>query len=609
MTAPPGAKSSLVGFFFITLFLHIIDVWLGRYSGNAGSDGIFLVVYAILGLGAILLVFRDEKSVWGEIAIVTVIAYGLPYLTGWLSKSNNLISALTLTLVLAFGPTWTFYLGLRFGDRLGKVGTVFWVYFTLWMVCILILTLPNIQKTQNAFSLGESIVLETSPWEALKTFGTNVKVAFLNLVNNTKTEADKQIAFAKGDTYTGKVDSQAKTKLGITLADLKLTQPSFSTEDSVGVYSLISGEAIDTPLAVKISCTGKDNANSLVTLPKISPDTSVTALDLGALESADVDCTFAPKVFTAGKATITVGAEFNTQTLAYLKTYLMDKDRLRENRAAKIDPFQQYGITDRAPVTVYTSGPVNIGMSFGTPPVGIGQNDNEFSSTLGITITNAWTGTIKKLDKAIIIIPRGFHVSELTGGGTIKPISCLDLSPLKDWCDDGVATAYEIIPITPEGGILAGKALTLRAQLKAQQGDYAMLLGSSPISTRYFKTAVNYTYVLEKSATATINKLDATGTGSSTCGGAKLDGTIAREIIPEYTKFVFKTDKSTATEIRYCVGPSTVACSAATINYPTANKEHSINITGLSPNTLYAYKISSICGTKIPLEESTFTTP
>ncbi|MBI4150820.1 hypothetical protein HY492_01715 [Candidatus Woesearchaeota archaeon] len=553
---------------------------------------------------------KDSLQLLGAYIGISIAAYFIPVLANSLGKAwVTTISPVVVGSIVLFAPLWVLYWGFVGGEpAIGKgLSTLFSIYIIVWFIWVLLSVLPVVQHLSGPFNAESSAVV--SPKEALLGAWTTLKTNYDKITNATIEGTKKQLNVATGDAFTGKVDNQAKEKLGIVMGDIKLTQQKFSTQDTVGVYAAITGEALDAPLKLKVSCTSETAKKT----PAVTPDPS-KEIDLGAQESIDVDCSYPPDSFATGTASITLGATFSTESLAYLKTYLMEKERLRDLRDNKIDPFQQYGITDRNPVTIYTSGPVNIGMGFGTPPLGINLEEDEFVSTLGITLSNAWAGKIDAIERVVVVVPRGFTITELTGEGTIKPLSCLELSPLKDWCDDEVSTAYIITPVLTSA-IAANNAYTVRARLRAHQPDYPLLLGNTPLSTRYFKAAASYTYTLEKSTNINILAADAGGS-TSECGTAMLAEAPKFTLLSTETTINVKTTAKTAAEIKYCIGADVASCASQTVSSPNAAIEHSFHLDGLTPNARYAYQINRLCGgQRTQLDgtdisgKGTFTTP
>ena len=114
-----------------------------------------------------------------------------------------------------------------------------------------------------------------------------------------------------------------------------------------------------------------------------------------------------------GTNTITSFANFNFDTLAYLKTYFMDRERLRAMTRENLDPFDEFGIKDKKPVAIYTNGPVAIDMSTTTPLIGISDLSLTYPR-LNINLVNrpGWEGRINQIKEFIILLPKGITITD-----------------------------------------------------------------------------------------------------------------------------------------------------------------------------------------------------
>ncbi|MBI4145020.1 hypothetical protein HY493_02335 [Candidatus Woesearchaeota archaeon] len=596
-------------FFMLVLLVHLIDIFLGRMGAKTASPMLLLILYVVIlpFIGA-LGPFRKD-TFWHSakpfiyLVVLGAISYGIPLAVYNYLQPLNLDETL-ITAILLFAPFYPFWIYFTHYEDLGK-----WVrrsmntYITIWVILLIISNPAWFQgfSEDTKRYLGQDSY-SVSPGALILAQAKKAWVGAVQFYNASTTQPkqflNQSIQQATGDAYTARVDKNAKLKLGVTIDDLKTTQASFSTTDRTGVFTTLSATTIEDPLLISIDCTAKDPKGSVISPDKrrVSPDTKEQAVEVLQEETLDIDCDFEPGALPVGRNTLTVAAQFEATTLSYVKTYLMDRERLRELRAAKIDPFQQYGITDRAPVTVYTSGPVSIGMSFGTPPIGLDATQDEFVGTLGITLKNELGGKIMNLSKLAVFVPQGFQLTEISGiAATFSKARCLDIAA--DWCDDSVSNLY-IIDLTDPAPVEPGKSLTVRARVRAHRTDYERLLGATPISTRFFKTAAIYTYRLEKSITIDV-KAATTGTpGAVAAEKVVLVGSPIVDPLANEANISFVTNVASASEVKYCQGSSTATCTLTTSSIPTPTTIHVHHLDGLQSKTRYAYDLygfSSAC--------------
>lgn len=614
-------------FFMLVLLVHLVDIFIGRMGAKILSPEILFTLYIIvLPLIGAIGPFRKEKF-WQSakpllyLAVLGAIAYSIPHAVYRYLQPWN-VDETIITAVLFFAPFYPFWIYFTHYENLGK-----WLrismntYITLWVIMLIISNPVWFQGLSDDTKryLGQD-TYSVSPGALLLAQAKKMWVGAQQFYNATTTQPkqflNQSIQQATGDAYTARVDKNAKLKLGVTIEDLKTTQASFSTTDRVGVFTTLSATTIEDPLLISVNCTAKDPKGTAIPAEKsrVSPDTREQAIEVIQEETLDIDCDFEPGALPAGRNTLTVAARFETTTLSYLKTYFMDRERLRELRAAKIDPFKQYEITDRAPTTIYTSGPVSIGMSFGTPPIGIDATQDEFVSTLGITLKNELGGKIVDLPKLAVFVPQGFQITEISGiAATFAKVRCLDIAA--DWCDDSVSSLY-VIDLTNPAPVEPGKSLTIRARVRAHRTDYERLLGATPISTRFFKTAAEYTYQLEKSITLDVKPTTTGTSGTVAAEKVVLVGSPIVDALTNEANISFVTNVASTSEIKYCQGSSTATCTLTTSSIPTASTIHAHHLDNLQSSTLYAYDLygfSSACTPnnrcKLGDQSYTFTTP
>jgi hypothetical protein len=544
------------------------------------------------------------------LAILGAVSFFLP-MFAYLIEGTGINQTLVAT-ILVFFPIYPILIFLTHEQQLGKFWRGFMaIYVIVWIVLIAMSNPAFFQGiAEETANIAGYDTVSVSPGELLRTRWNKFVLGIQG-----KTEEIKNQTAELYDPFNAKVDRQATEVLGVTMDDLSTVLPSFSVNDRVGVYTKLQANTIDEVLTIDVGCGGKDPNGVELAIGEGALDLTPTEpVDVSAEETIDIDCNFPIGSFQEGRNTVTVSADFEMTTLAYLKTYFMNRESLRELRSANIDPFQQYGITDTNPVTIFTSGPIQLAMSYGTPPVGIdGQND-VFESVVGIQMTNIWPGKLKSINNIYLMLPKGFTIEsdqDLSGTAQIQSVSCGD-ADLRDICDDETVNAYSIVPTTPE--IEKGKSITLRTRIRANRQDYEKILGSSPISTKFFKSAIKYTYSLERSITL---KIEGVNDGTSVLSAEKpeLDGDITVLTTGSTADITFTTKAATATEVEYCRGSSLALCSTSEIiksSRPSAT-ERTHTLSNLRSNTLYSYKaygFSTKCGlgNKCVLAESTFVT-
>ncbi len=419
-----------------------------------------------------------------------------------------------------------------------------------------------------------------------------------NPVDTVRGYVKKQMAYATGDFYTGKVDENAKAQLGVFLEDMKQADPIFYNDRPVGIYAKLKVLTLDSPVNITIICK---NSHASGVIPNIYPQSH---FNVATYEEKDIDCVFPVgtiKTATSPTSTVTMGAEFNFKTMSYVKTYFMEIERLRSFRREELDPLDQYGITDKNPIAIYTNGPVGIGMGVGNPPVGIDTSQDSTMMTLGITIENKWDGKILGMNRMVVILPKQFTLEEI--GVPFTQIDCDQLNPEEkgELCSNDFNNVYLVKD--PQLEIAKNNFKSYRAFLKINKDNYADVLGLTPISTKFFKVTMDYRYRLEKTKTIEIKSRQTLAFDTSVVAGSQADITapLVSEMKAEkiegsdLIKVSWKTDEE-SNDVLVWWDPSKPGASStpeATPGEVGFSKGHSRELSGVSKNKDYGVKITT----------------
>ncbi len=349
---------------------------------------------------------------------------------------------------------------------------------------------------------GKSIYL-AMPGETLgqKIGGLLTKVGMIFIKPFEKiTEYQKKYEAAlTGDYFTGKVDKNRYEPIGVYLEDLKPADPYFYSNEPVIVWATLKAKVLDEPVNVSVGCNAKEIKGQIN--PKYL--TKDYAIDL--YEEEDIECNLPP--LSEGIHKVTFNADFNFKTMAYIKSYFIDKTRLRTMTREGIDVLDQYGIKDKSPVAIYSNGPVEIGMQVetGKQPIGIYTEPSRKylnSVSLGVTLNNRWDGGIKEITNLIIKVPDGLSMDNLSceKGYDFRYQQCYGEGAPMEECEEG----YNLYILSKPKKLKVETFETFKCDFNVDPD--LRLLGTTPIATRYFKVIVEYNYRLNKSTVVSVKK-------------------------------------------------------------------------------------------------------
>jgi hypothetical protein len=473
------------------------------------------------------------------VSILSIFGAAIP---SWMISAPYL---LIMTMIYVLGQTNNFLAGIAV---LGIAGYYLFVPANAW---------AHEQAGDSGFSVVATML--TDPKQILVNSVNRVSMGWSQTNSNINTWLKGQIQYA----ITGKVEQNQYEQLGVYLEDIRPADSKFYEGgagyegDAVIVWGSVKARTLDDPINVKMGCFIKDGTKKLGAT-KVDPS---KAFPVFTLEEKDFACTFDPNEkalagkFKAGSKTVTTFAEFNFETLAFLKTYFMDRDRQRAMTREGIDPLDEFGIKDKKPQAIYTNGPVEIGMGTNNPLIGVSESYLAHP-TLSLSVKNrqGWEGKITNFTEVVILFPKGTIKDKETecnlkfnsyGEGSCKTDSCQqvnnecvrvcnqysdpnDKDSCNQFCKDKLNTCQEECDVLfeSEGQSYDGFSLD-KAELKkinekiskdsSSTSDFEFfvcklspqpkeILENTPITTKSFRTKIRYVYVVEKPVTVRIEK-------------------------------------------------------------------------------------------------------
>jgi len=346
------------------------------------------------------------------------------------SINSQVLAVITNNLLF---PIWLFYFFVFIKDSGFKSAAL--IFIMLFYIGYLGLQIPDIATRLSEISPEQKEAALAAPGKVVQ-----------NYLNVWKKWLGGQIQYA----ITGKVEKNQYEPLGVYLENVKSADAKYYENEDVVVWGTVRARTLDDPVNVKLGCYARDGSKKIET-KNVDPN---AAFPVFKLEEQDFACTFKNSDFKdilkSGSTTITAFADFNFETLAFLKVYFMDRERLRAMTRENLDPFKEFGIKDKKPVTIYTNGPAAIGMETTSPLVGVGESYITFP-TLSMSIQNnqGWQGRIKKFEEVILLLPKGVGlVSPETDcgerkftpydSGQCKTSSCVRVNTeCENVCDNG----------------------------------------------------------------------------------------------------------------------------------------------------------------------------
>ncbi len=330
----------------------------------------------------------------------------------------------------------------------------------------------------------------------------------VNSFSNIQTIFSMRMKQATGEYYFGVVEENEQEQLGVYLENLKASQSEFEENEPVIVYATLNAKTVDDMIYVKVGCYAGEKANKIAGI--VYPSES---FEISNLQQEELDCTF--ERLTKGTHKVTYTADFNFETIGYLKRYFADRNAITAATRQNIDLLDEYQIIDQNPVAHYTNGPVAMGIGPEQVLVGV-SSDYSVKPRLAFTLdsTKGWGGTITQLNEVVLFIPNEMSLdteqctdknwqeysvddcveSELAYSSKISQQCNDDESCIEEQCSAQLEEyhAYMLDVSSNPSYTNIQDYITLSCRLNID--DVVGLLEATPIATHYFYVKTRYQY-------------------------------------------------------------------------------------------------------------------
>ncbi len=429
MTHTDAPRSKLGGIMYVIAILavHIVDL----ANGFDRSDFRIFSLYVMLGVVMGFLMFSNKGLLQGLLfgLIISAVTWVIPlvlYLP-WVRGFVMGKMLLKVTMVLTFCPVWLFALMYHMEEHEDHYGT--WVrgIVTFYFLFLVIVTVFSVATTSGRMLLTSSSfkapVIQAF-WEFVKLVKQTLLAMFNGIVTGVGTAVstipkfvDGSISYATGDYYTGQVEKNKNEPLGVYLEDVETADPEYWEGDVVSVWGNIKAKTFDKPTSITLSCEAEDSQGNIYHANIVEP----TRMPFVVTEYGEASflCNFNSPRLPPEIYEVRVIADFNFETLAYLRTYLMRGESLLAKKKELRDNGQDYSNAGvlasydlpANPIAIHTNGPVRIGIESFEPPIRVDPSSG-VSPYLGVTIENAWpNGKIKRLTKLEFLVPQGIGIN------------------------------------------------------------------------------------------------------------------------------------------------------------------------------------------------------
>jgi hypothetical protein len=302
--------------------------------------------------------------------------------------------------------------------------------------------------------------------------------------------------------YEQGIEENRERPLGVYLKDVGVTSETVGPDDTINMFATLKSQSFktDKELKINVACYESDKQDIPDKRGIITPK---PVFAVAEDEEQPVDCNIDAVHLGTGRHDITLEATFGFPTSAYLKGYFMMQDQIRSYKRQHPEegssPLDEFGITDRNPIAVFTGGPLYVGMGVGLQPIPLPEEN--YGPTLSITLDRNWPeGELMSVKSLSIAVPPGLKVTKVSGRQVVDTPYCKVNDLGEDTC---VLDKPEILDrIFPP----IEKPVRLRKNIRVETmiTDKAALMANAPLAIRSFKVTIDYDYRIKKTATVTV---------------------------------------------------------------------------------------------------------
>lgn len=491
--------------FYSLIYRYVPDIQ--RMFLPLGALGNTMYIIVVLAFVLTILYFVFAKEAWDALFKSVMLGFLATFIPVYLPYFSNLgVDDAIINIVLLFFPVYYVYFVFvdppenKFFKWLRNFTIFIWLFIFLTSAYAAIEAgtlsyIPNLHAIP-----GVEAAMRPDAFGALGDFLRLVTNAFgdfwdatIGIFANIGKGWNQYLIYASGGYYEGTVEQNQNTPLGVYIDQLKSASPKFYEGETVSVYARLHGKSLERkkdgkPTTITVACNNDKNL-----AVKVSPDT----IPMYDTAEESIDCWVSDAA--AGSMKIELSASFDFTTMGYLKTYFIDEQKYEDFQKSGIDVFRHYGIEEN-PNAIYTNGPIMLGIGSRDPPIAVPEKPGDERILVAVTIENQWGGVIDDLKGVTVEIPEGFEIIDPAG----KDCQYLKLGVTEDGYNK-----YVLAKQLQKESVLSKDAAieTFRSiRCFAKITDRNKLLGTTPISTKYIRANVTYSYTTKKDITIDIEK-------------------------------------------------------------------------------------------------------
>jgi hypothetical protein len=508
---------SFYGQFFMNSFTTLLPIILGLIvwfyvnNGNHSRNAMIqLIILAIMI--SLIAVYGGPRSVL-HIVLPWLIVWSIPqsYMSqedkySWLMRlyfldfiGHGLINLmLPKDFAAVFGnnlvfPVWVFFTAQWAGDLAGGG-----IYRVVNLIMILFIVSYFLYGIMN-YNMSKSDVEE-----ARKGFFGVVSVSWDNMMNSLSQSANSFTQLFNQSYYDDGEQEKTEDPQGLYLKEIARGEIEYREGDAIHLWARLEAKTLEKEIEAKVICYTEidDDFGTRIIKGIVDEESKATEETFTVISGVErsIPCIFEGGL-PVGEHDIIYNATFTFTTESTKKIYMMDRKRLLNDLQLLADKGGNptmadvlrdlYQITDTEPKSIFTSGPVKLSIGTDKVPWDIGEKNN-IKPLFGVTIENNWQkgGMIKSIEGLYLKMPDSFSFASLERSCTF-PLSSLSTEP-----------DYRVYAVNPNKEMTdIEDYISVDCHMVIDPGRS---LDNTPVTTRFLKAAVDYTYLMQEEITVEV---------------------------------------------------------------------------------------------------------
>ncbi len=400
----------------LILVVHALEiVWLNLNITN--TDALFIRgALHLLILFAVKSVLKDQAPGLEAWRMWVVIVILIPALGHGISIIGNADHLRIFSGALLLFPLWLFYLVKLKGVKAssGKLANLanitlsalifLTILYFFYLFAQAFTATGIIEDQQDWFTPREAIL---GAGEFLGGILSTIYSSIIGIGPWFGNTTDLFLRQTLGEYYTGRVEENVE-RTGVFIENFRTTETFYENYPIIISGTLRARSFVDN-VTVRLSCEARDNRGEIWQGVATPSEIIIYGQDQQA-----VFCTFNNSL-PAGRPEVTLKAEFSYETWAYTTYTFMTREYMSSLVTADEDVNRKFNI-DRRPETIYTAGPVMLGMADRIElPILINTNADS-NVPVGITLDNRMGGfgNIQSVERYMFKLPEEFSLTMCT---------------------------------------------------------------------------------------------------------------------------------------------------------------------------------------------------